>query len=85
MLKIFLVFWKSEPQYAYERYAYKKHVCHLKKEKLLVRTFFESHFNIDYLIWMFCGRAANDKINRPHKMALRIIYDDFESTLTQEP
>ena len=27
MLKICLVFWKSEPQYAYKRYAYKKHVC----------------------------------------------------------
>ena len=26
MLKICLVFWKSEPQYAYKRYAYKKHV-----------------------------------------------------------
>ena len=26
MLKICLVFWKSETQYAYERYAYKKRV-----------------------------------------------------------
>ena len=26
MLKICLVFWKSEPRYAYKRYAYKKHV-----------------------------------------------------------
>ena len=26
MLKICLVFWESEPQYAYKRYAYKKHV-----------------------------------------------------------
>ena len=28
MLKICLVFWKSEPQYAYKLHAYKKkHVC----------------------------------------------------------
>ena len=27
MLRICLVFWESEPQYAYKRYAYKKHVC----------------------------------------------------------
>ena len=27
MLKICLVFWESEPQYAYKLYAYKKHVC----------------------------------------------------------
>ena len=26
MLKICLVFWKSEPQYAYKRYAYKKYM-----------------------------------------------------------
>ena len=26
MLRICLVFWESEPQYAYKRYAYKKHV-----------------------------------------------------------
>ena len=26
MLKICLVFWESEPQYAYKRFAYKKHV-----------------------------------------------------------
>ena len=27
MLKICLVFWESEPQYAYQRYAYKKKTC----------------------------------------------------------
>ena len=27
MLKICLVFWKSEAQYAYKRYAYKKKTC----------------------------------------------------------
>ena len=27
MLKICLVFWKSEPQYAYNRYAYNKKHC----------------------------------------------------------
>ena len=30
MLKICLVFWKSEPQYAYKRYAYKKIHVHLE-------------------------------------------------------
>ena len=27
MLRICLVFWESEPQYAYKRYAYKKLKC----------------------------------------------------------
>ena len=31
MLKICLVFWESEPQYAYKRYAYKKKHVFLKK------------------------------------------------------
>ena len=35
MLKICLVFWKSESQYAYKRYAYKKHELHLKTLLLL--------------------------------------------------
>ena len=30
MLKICLVFWKSEAQYAYKRYAYKKETCILE-------------------------------------------------------
>ena len=29
ILKICLVFWKSEPQYAYTRYAYKRKTCML--------------------------------------------------------
>ena len=32
MLKICLVFWESEPQYAYKRYAYKKkHALQLRQ------------------------------------------------------
>ena len=50
------------------------------KRKLLIRTFFESQFNYCPLIWMFCGRTANNKINRLHERALRIAYEDFEST-----
>ena len=33
MLKICLVFWKSEPQYAYKYYAYKKHVIEEKERE----------------------------------------------------
>ena len=31
------------------------------------------------LIWMLCGKAANDNIDRVHKRALRILLDDHES------
>ena len=33
LIKICLVFWKAEPQYAYKRYAYKKHVPRNKGQK----------------------------------------------------
>ena len=32
---------------------------------------------------MFCGRTANNKINRLHERALRIAYEDFESTFEE--
>ena len=36
MLKMCLVFWKFEPQYAYKRYAYKKkHVCLLYRRSAI--------------------------------------------------
>ena len=34
MLKLWLVFWKSEPQYAYKRYAYKK-PCIIKDRTMI--------------------------------------------------
>ena len=32
------------------------------------------------LIWMLCGKAANDNIDRVRKQALRILLNDHEST-----
>ena len=34
MLKICLVFWESEPQYAYKRYAYEKNMYRDRKQEL---------------------------------------------------
>ena len=39
MPKICLIFWKSEPQYGYKRYAYKKNMC--LKEILFRRNEFQ--------------------------------------------
>ena len=41
MLKICLVFWDSEPQYAYKRYAYKKNMYFIR-----TNTHFKSCFNL---------------------------------------
>ena len=54
----------------------------MSKEKriVLIRTFFESQFNYCPLIWMFCSRTLNHKINKLHERALRIAYKDYKSS-----
>ena len=54
MLKICLVFWKSEPQYAYKRYAYKEEHVHTFKVFLFITLasfgnlcIRSTHFGID--------------------------------------
>ena len=49
----------------------------LDKRKMLLRTFIESQFSS--LIWMFHSRTLNNKINRLHEKALRIVYGDYKS------
>ena len=46
------------------------------KLKLLMRTFIESEFNYCPLVWMFHNRTLNNKINRLHERALRLVYKD---------
>ena len=50
----------------------------LSKDKLriLMKTFIESQFNYCPLVWMFHNRTINNKINRLHERALRIVYED---------
>ena len=38
-----------------------------------------SIFNYCPLIWMFCGKIANEKINNIQRKALQSLYDDFHS------
>ena len=52
----------------------------VSKRKILMKTFFESLFNYCPLIWMFCGRTLNKKINTLHERALRIAYNDYTSS-----
>ena len=35
------------------------------------------------MIWLFCNKAANNTINRVRKLALRVLYQDFESFFGQ--
>ena len=50
--------------------------------KQVMKVFILSQFNYCLLIWMFCERRFNDKINHLHEMALRIAYKDDNSDFT---
>jgi len=53
------------------------------KRKVLLKTFFESQFSYCPLLWMFCSRKLNNKINRLHERALRVAYSDYVSSFEE--
>ena len=52
------------------------------KLKQVMKAFILSQFNYCPLIWMFCERRFNNKINHLREMALRIAYKDDNSDFT---
>ena len=44
-----------------------------KKLKIVMKTFIQSQFNYCPLVWMLDNRTLNNKINRLHERALRIV------------
>ena len=54
-----------------------------KKKRMLLKSFFESQFNYCPLIWMFHSRTVNNKINQLHERALRLVYNDYDSTFNE--
>ncbi|MCH2405854.1 MAG: reverse transcriptase family protein [Nitrosopumilus sp.] len=53
------------------------------KLRLIMKTFIESHFNYCPLIWMCHSRDLNNKINKLHERALRVVYKDSNLTFEQ--
>ena len=51
-----------------------------QKCKSLYNSFVISNFRYSPLIWMFCGKTANNEINRVHKRALRIVLRDYDAS-----
>ena len=62
-------------------YALKRLRSFISEERavLLANTFILSQFNYSPLIWMFCSKTLNTKINRVHERTLRTIYKNYES------
>ena len=53
------------------------------KRRTLMKAFIESQFNYCPLIWMFHSRTMNNKINRIHERALRLVYSDHVSSFNE--
>lgn len=53
------------------------------KRRILLKTFIESQFSHCPLIWMFCSREMNRKINYVHERALRLVYNDYTSSFEE--
>ena len=49
------------------------HIMPFEKKRLLMNAFIESQFAKYPLIWMFCTKNLNDKINHIHERALRLV------------
>ena len=48
-----------------------------QKRRIILNTFIESQFSYCPLVWMFCSREMNMKINHNHERALRLVYFDY--------
>ena len=54
------------------------------KLRIIMKTFIQSQFNYCPLVWMFHSRTLNNKINKLHERALRIVYKkDFLLTFQE--
>ena len=53
------------------------------KRHIILKTFIESQFSYCPLVWMFCSRTMNTKINRIHDRALRLVYQDYTSSFEE--
>ena len=51
-----------------------------EKKRILMNAFIVSQFSYCPLVWMFCSREMNRKINRIHERALRMVYLDYTSS-----
>ena len=55
----------------------------MEKKKLLMNSFIHSQFSYCPLLWMFCSRELNRKINHVHERGLRMVYQDYTSSFKE--
>ena len=55
----------------------------INQRKRIMRAFISSQFGYCPLVWFFCSRKINNRMNRIQERALRIVYKDYVSTFAQ--
>ena len=55
----------------------------IKQRRVIMNAFIKSQFGYCPLVWMFHSRSANNRINIIHERALRVTYDDYNSTFAE--
>ena len=53
------------------------------KLRIIMKSFIESQFNYCPLIWMFHNRTLNNRINKLHERALRLVYKNSNCTFSE--
>ena len=53
------------------------------KLRIVMKTFIQSQFNYCPLVWMFHNRTLNNKVNKLHERALRIVYKNENLTFQE--
>ena len=56
------------------------HYTSTHKLRIMMKAFIESQFQYCPLVWMFHSRTLNNRINKLHERALRLVYKDDEYT-----
>ena len=51
----------------------------INKRKIIYNSMIKSQFSYCPLVWMFCSRKSNNKINQIHERALRLSFNDNHS------
>ena len=55
----------------------------LHQKRIIMKAFINSQFGYCPLVWMFCSRKLNNRINRIHERALRTVYSDQSSSFDE--
>ena len=73
--------WETASEKILTALARMSHILKFSKMRILIKSFVDSQFSYCPLIWMFCSRSLNNKINKAQERTLRILYKDYDSSV----